>query len=765
MSTIKLFKYSYKSMMIIYLFLHILLFNVNLSHGNAWIIWPHTREYMEHPITSSHGPPYIYTANPNIRIGFFDGYLENPQYRANITYKTTTPFPDEYIFCGASISLTTNFVNYSINGISSQILSDPYRLPDDWNALSDLTKYIQSGAEGNGRIMNDVRPPIGNVTKWIFGTSHYPDLYPLRYSLRNGGFVRLTFFEYLEQSIFEMLPFRDDSSYVEWDVRALDIRYMKPAKPMYPKGTVYTNNPQLQWSLDSNFEEGCEHHVRIFYDKELTQLAWQNKYNDGTDRQTALLSYGKDYYWYVTTSGKDLGSRSSEVLSFRTELPSACTYTLKPSNSDTISACAQDIVFLVETDPTCPVSVTSDDPSWITIVAPSGGSMQGPGGVVLNIGQNPTTGMRWGSITVGQTKYRISQAGATTPLCCYKLTIPNGSSGAQLIGDVVNSSSGSTSFNVTTDPSCSWGVEPWQQWAMSSVNGIGPPTGGYGKGPGVVSVTYTENQSANTREGWFVVWGQKFRLRQSGVGNCNYQLSASGNTVSASGGAGTVNVTTDPTCPVSATSDDPSWITVTTPVRTAIKALGTEVAGTVSYAYAENQSGSPRTGSITLGGVKYTLTQEGKPLPASATCNYALSRAGDNVASSSGSINFNVVTDPTCPWSATSDTPEWITIITPTGNGTGPGTVSGTYTENQNSSVRTGAIFVGGVKYTLTQASKSGTGGGGTVDLTTSSGGGGGCAIGGQSINTSILGIIGTYGMLILVLAWLKCKGSRKKRN
>jgi uncharacterized protein (TIGR03437 family) len=81
---------------------------------------------------------------------------------------------------------------------------------------------------------------------------------------------------------------------------------------------------------------------------------------------------------------------------------------------------------------------------------------------------------------------------------------------------------------------------------------------------------------------------------------CTYSLSASGASVGAAQTTGTVAVTAGTGCTWTATSNAPTWLT------TSSAGIGN---GTVSYAVTANAGTSSRTGTITVGGQTFTVTQ------------------------------------------------------------------------------------------------------------------------------------------------------------
>ncbi len=120
--------------------------------------------------------------------------------------------------------------------------------------------------------------------------------------------------------------------------------------------------------------------------------------------------------------------------------------------------------------------------------------------------------------------------------------------------------------------------------------------------------------------------------------NCTYSISLSNQSFTSSGGSGSFNVTASGGCTWTAVSSN-TWITITG------GASGTD-SGTVSITVAAN-TGSARTGTITVGGQTFTVNQAGTtptptptptvtptPTPSSRT-NVALSSNGASISASS----------------------------------------------------------------------------------------------------------------------------------
>jgi hypothetical protein len=84
--------------------------------------------------------------------------------------------------------------------------------------------------------------------------------------------------------------------------------------------------------------------------------------------------------------------------------------------------------------------------------------------------------------------------------------------------------------------------------------------------------------------------------------SCTYSISPTSQSFNSSGGTGSVDVTTQSGCSWTAISNV-SWITITS------GSSGTGN-GTVNYSVSTN-TGSQRTGTITIAGETFTVTQEG----------------------------------------------------------------------------------------------------------------------------------------------------------
>ncbi len=356
------------------------------------------------------------------------------------------------------------------------------------------------------------------------------------------------------------------------------------------------------------------------------------------------------------TGAARTGSITIAGLIFTINQAAGCGYSLSSSGASFTAGGGMGSFSIITTDASCPWTAVSNN-SWITVNTASG---TGNGSISYTV--QPNTGAaRTGTITVGGQTYTINQASG----CSYSLT-PTSIS--------LDGGSGSGSFAVATQEGCSY-------TAVSNASWITITAGGTGTGNSTVSFSAAANTGV-ARTGTITVGGQTFTINQAA--GCSYALSATSSNFSDSGGSGSVNVIAASGCAWTAVSNV-SWITVTS------GASGT-ANGTVNFTVAAN-TGATRTGTLTIAGQTFTVTQTG-------SCVYTLSAAGTGFSATGGSGSFNVTTNPGCAWTAVSNA-SWITIVS--GGGSGSGAVSFTVEANVGPA-RTGTITAGGQTYTINQA-------------------------------------------------------------
>jgi len=165
-------------------------------------------------------------------------------------------------------------------------------------------------------------------------------------------------------------------------------------------------------------------------------------------------------------------------------------------------------------------------------------------------------------------------------------------------------------------------------------------------------------------------------------------LSATSASVAASGATGSVGVSAAAGCTWTASSAA-SWLTVTS-------GASGNGPGTVGYAAAANTSTSARTGTLTIAGQTFSVTQGAAP------CSYSLSPTSAAVAAGGGTASATVTTSSNCAWTA-STAVSWLTI-TSGASRTGTGSVSISAAANTATSSRSGTLTLGDDVFTVTQS-------------------------------------------------------------
>jgi hypothetical protein len=89
-----------------------------------------------------------------------------------------------------------------------------------------------------------------------------------------------------------------------------------------------------------------------------------------------------------------------------------------------------------------------------------------------------------------------------------------------------------------------------------------------------------------------------------------------------------------------------------------------------------------------------------------STCGASLSKTGQNFAANGGTGNFTVTIDGACTWTAVSNNPSFITIVSPQGQQAGSRTVSFSVAGHSNATPRSGTITVAGQTFLVRQGAQ-----------------------------------------------------------
>ncbi len=379
------------------------------------------------------------------------------------------------------------------------------------------------------------------------------------------------------------------------------------------------------------------------------------------------LTIGSVYYIRVYHYGVGDGGGSFDIcVTNSTPSSASCTYAISPNNHSFTPAAGTGTI-AVTSGSGCNWTAVSNN-SWITITSGSTGT--GNGTVNYSVTANTGNSQRTGTITVGGQTFTVAQSGNTT--CTYTISPTSHS---------FTSAAGTAAITVTSASTCHWTAATNSTWITIT-------SGSTGTGNGTVNYSVTANSGTSQRTGTITIGGQVYNVTQSGTTACTYTIAPTTQSYPSPVATGTINVTTANGCNWTAATND-SWITITS------GSTGSGN-GTVNYSITANSGTSSRTGTITVGGHNYTITQSG-----TSACTYTIAPASQTFPMAAGTGTVNVTAANGCNWTAVTTT-SWITI-TSGATGSGNGTVGYSITANSGTSQRTGTITIGGQTYTVIQ--------------------------------------------------------------
>jgi hypothetical protein len=200
-------------------------------------------------------------------------------------------------------------------------------------------------------------------------------------------------------------------------------------------------------------------------------------------------------------------------------------------------------------------------------------------------------------------------------------------------------------------------------------------------------MTIAANPATAQRTGTVTIAGRTFTVTQNGAQACTYAINPASRTAIAAGESTSVSVTSASTCAWTAVSGT-GWITVTA------GASGTGN-GTVNMTIAANPAASQRTGTVTIAGRTFTVTQQG------ITCTYTVTPGTLSVPAAGVTNTLSITTLASCAWTA-SGVPSWVTIATTAQSG--PSQLSYTVARNTGPA-RSATLTVAGRPVVVNQAS------------------------------------------------------------
>ena len=314
----------------------------------------------------------------------------------------------------------------------------------------------------------------------------------------------------------------------------------------------------------------------------------------------------------------------------------------------------------------CAWTATSNA-SWLTIT--NGASGNGNGTVTFTAAAN-NGGARSGTIAIaGQTFTANQAASCAATINPTSQSIPVGGGAGNQVA-------------VTIAAGCAWTATSNASW-LTITNGAS------GNGNGTVTFTAAAN-SGGARSGTITIAGQTFTANQAAAPPvCAPSINPTSRSMSPAGGPGpSIAVTVAAGCAWTAASNA-QWLTI----ATGASGNGN---GTVTYTAAVN-AGADRTGTLTIAGLTFTVSQDGPCNPSFPT--------SQNFNRNGGNGDVDVHNGGGCVWTAVSQV-SWIQITSGssyTGDDhvryhvdafSGPGTT------------RTGTIIIAGITFTVTQSSQ-----------------------------------------------------------
>ena len=352
---------------------------------------------------------------------------------------------------------------------------------------------------------------------------------------------------------------------------------------------------------------------------------------------------------------------------------SACVYLISSTSQGVLPSGAADVSASVTVANGCAWTASSSV-AWVTVIA--GASGTGNGSVAFSVAANPGS-VRTGTVTIAGQTFTVTQAAATPN------PSPNPSPCTYTIGppDVAIAAQGGTgTVAVSTSAGCAWAASSNAAWVT-----VASGASGIGNGPVAFSVAANPGSA---RTGTITVAGLTFTVTQAAAAiSCTYAIGSPAASIAAPGGTGTIAVSTGTGCNWTARSNA-NWITVTS------GASGTGN-GPVAFSVAANPGGV-RSGTITVAGLTFTVTQAAAAL----ACTYTISPASVSMDNKQGNGTVNVSAGTGCAWTARSNA-NWITV-TSGASGNGSGSVAFSVTKNSGDD-RTGTLTIAGRTFTVRQ--------------------------------------------------------------
>ena len=300
-----------------------------------------------------------------------------------------------------------------------------------------------------------------------------------------------------------------------------------------------------------------------------------------------------------------------------------CAHAVTPTSAS-LGSTGGTISFSVTTQGGCDWTAVSDS-AFLEFI--TGSSDTGDGTITLTA--TPNTGAaRTGTVTIAGQTIAVAQSGAAGQ-CAYVVT--PGSATAPANG-------GALMFTVTTQPACQW-------TATSQDSFLAITDGTSGTGNATVVATASSNPDV-IRTGTLAIAGRTVTITQDAAGLASCALNVSPANASISAGSGSLILTVNRTGGAGC-----NWTAVSNSSFLTISGAATGVDDAPVVVIVPANTGSVRSGTLTIAGQTVAVTQDGTPSPA---CTYNVTPGGWNVWHGGDPLTFTVaITNGTnCTWTA-----------------------------------------------------------------------------------------------------------------
>ena len=281
----------------------------------------------------------------------------------------------------------------------------------------------------------------------------------------------------------------------------------------------------------------------------------------------------------LSIAGNTGPSRSGTVTAggqtFTVAQGGGCTFAITPASESVAAAGASGNV-AVNAPAGCAWTAAANA-DWLSITAPVPAAGSGPGNVTYAAAPN-TGAQRTGTLTVAGQTFTVTQAsGCSFTVAPDTVTSPAAGTRARV--------------DVTGAVDCQWTSSSPVAWIT-----VAPPDG---VGTTAVEVSVAPNTGPARKE-IVTIAGRPVTVTQES--GCTYSINPTSVTVPAAGGSGAgVSVTAGAGCAWTAVSQVP-WIVITTGQGTGD--------GVVQGTVEANTTGAPRSGTVTIAGLTFTVNQQ-----------------------------------------------------------------------------------------------------------------------------------------------------------